>query len=989
MDIFNPSFYNFTPFMLPLLVASAITLFLAYIGFKRRSSPEAPPFVAMMIAVSIWSLFYMLELFGATIETKILWAKLQYLPISITPVFWFIIALGYTGRRRIASHYLFKLIFILPTITFLLALTNSPGGGAPGHDLIWTTILFSPEQVFPSLELTHGSWFWIHVLYSYPMMLYGTILLLYFVFRSKELFAGQGITIMLGAMAPWLGNAIYLSGFSSNVDFTPFAFTITGIALGWGFFRHHFMVVVPVARDFVIEEMPDCLLVFDQDNRLIDINSAARELLTVSARERVIGKSARDLLSGFPELLDACEDPSVRKCEVALEINSRERYFLLGKSPITPEKSKRLPGAVLLLHEITDRKLAELKRAESESMFRALFENATDGIYIKDTTLKYTRVNRAMSRVLGLSMDNILGVTDADLPGLDAGEKNMEEDRAVLEGQVRQVETRRILGGEERTFHTVKVPIKGDKGGIIGLCGIARDITERKMLEQEKERTLAQINSIMNTVPAGLVLLDDSRRILALNAAGGKYMSLLSSAGTGDRLDRLGNVNLAEIIDTSSETGNRSEVRISGPLERIFEIDVYGMDEESSMGSLVLVLQDVTEERYIRSRMDSQDRLAAIGQLAGGIAHDFNNLLTVILGYTDILLAQLAPRDAIWRDIETIAQAGEKASTLTGQLLAFSRRQMLKPRIVNLNRIISEMDPMLQRILGEDVELASKLDPLIDSVRADPTHIEQVILNLVVNARDAMPEGGKIVIESSTLLVDESYAAKEPDLEPGRYVVLAIVDTGHGMDDETMDHIFEPFFTTKKEKGTGLGLSTVYGIIRQSEGHIAVFSKPDGGTTFRILLPGVQEEEEKSAEEPQQRREEFSGSESVLVAEDELEVKKLAVKSLKALGYSVYSAENGEKALELIEARKGDLDLLVTDVIMPVLGGHELVSRVREAFPEIKILFISGYTDSPVIHNEIISSGLDFLQKPFTPLELARTIRKILDSDTGKTKKTD
>jgi len=965
--------------MLPLLAASIIGLFLVYIGFKRRTSAEAPSFMALTLSVSLWSLFYSLELLGATVETKIFWAKLQYLPIAFTPVAWMIVALGYAGRRRIYTHYLFKLIFIIPSITFLFALTNTPGGGAPGHDLIWTVISFSTAQAFPSLELSHGSWFWVHVLYSYPLMLVGTILLLHFVFRSKELFAGQGIAIMLGALTPWLSNVIYLSGFSSNVDFTPFAFTITGVTLGWGFFRYHLLLVVPVARDFVIEEMPDSLLVFDPSGRLVDINAAARSVLAVSTRKRVIGRSARFLLSEHPELLNAYEDASVSRCEVALTINGGDRYFLVGKSPITREKSRRLPGTVLLLHEITDTKLAELQRAKSEGMFRAVFETATDGIYIKDTALKYTRINKAMSRLLGLNMDVILGATDAELPGHESAGTSMEEDRAVLEGQIRQVELRKIVDGNERIFHIVKVPIRDDDGGIVGLCGIARDITARKILEQEKERMLAQINSLMNTVPAGLVLLDDSRKILAHNMAGEKYLDVLSATGLGQRLRKLGGVAFDELVEATQDPANRCEVKTSGDLEQFFEVNIYGMEEDSSVGSLVLVLQDVTEEKYIRSRIDSQDRLAAIGQLAGGVAHDFNNLLTVILGYTDILLSQLDPRDTIRRDIETIAQAGERASSLTSQLLAFSRRQMLKPRILNLNRIISEMDAMLERVIGEDVELVSKLNPLIDSIHADPMHIEQVILNMVVNARDAMPDGGQITIETSTVTVNELFAAKEPDLEAGRYVSLLISDTGHGMDSDTVSHIFEPFYTTKKAKGTGLGLSTVYGIIRQSGGHISVFSKENQGTTFRIMLPGVQEEEDRPREEPLQRREEFSGSETVLVTEDDVEVNNLAVKSLKALGYTVYSAENGKKALELIEARDGELDLLVTDVIMPVLGGHELVRQVRESYPGMKILYMSGYTDSPVIHNEILASGLDLLQKPFTPLELSKRIRKVLD----------
>jgi two-component system, cell cycle sensor histidine kinase and response regulator CckA len=374
-------------------------------------------------------------------------------------------------------------------------------------------------------------------------------------------------------------------------------------------------------------------------------------------------------------------------------------------------------------------------------------------------------------------------------------------------------------------------------------------------------------------------------------------------------------------------------------------------------------------------------KMEAIGQLAGGIAHDFNNLLTAIGGYSEMSIRQLQAEDPLRHNLEEIKKAGDRAAALTRQLLAFSRKQVLQPKVLDLNSIVSEMEKMLRRLIGEDLELGTALDPELGSIKADPGQIEQVIMNLAVNARDAMPAGGKLTIETENVTLNEGYAEQHLAVAPGAYVMLAVTDTGTGMDEKTKTRIFEPFFTTKEVgKGTGLGLSTVYGIVKQSGGNISLHSEVGRGTTFKIYLPLIDEgaPEYKRSPEPE---ESLKGSETILLAEDEEIVRNLLRDVLKRYGYQVLEATNGGAAFLICERYEGAIHLLLTDVIMPEMSGRDLENRLRQLRPEMKVLYMSGYMDDSIVQHGIIDSAIPFLQKPFTTEALARKVRAVLQTD--------
>ena len=413
------------------------------------------------------------------------------------------------------------------------------------------------------------------------------------------------------------------------------------------------------------------------------------------------------------------------------------------------------------------------------------------------------------------------------------------------------------------------------------------------------------------------------------------------------------------------------------------EIRQPDRDLLAMMADIGVKLGQFIEQRQLEGQLRQSQKMEAIGQLAGGIAHDFNNVLTVITGYSQLLLARLDPGHPLRVELEEIRKAGERAAALTRQLLAFSRRQVLEPKVLHLNEILASIEGMVRRLIGEDIEMAVLSSPALHPIKADPGQIEQVIVNLAVNARDAMPQGGKLTIETADVELDQIRTGKDVTIPAGHYVMLAVSDTGHGMDGATKAHIFEPFFTTKeKGKGTGLGLATVYGIVKQSDGYITVYSEPDRGATFKIYLPRA----EAAPEVPELKvfRESLDGSETVLVVEDEDTIRSLASNVLQSHGYRVLEALSARDAMRLSEKEGGAIDLLLTDVVMPQISGRELAERLLVLRPGIKVLFMSGYTDDAVIRHGVLQEGTAFLQKPFVPNDLARKVREVLDATHGR-----
>jgi PAS domain S-box-containing protein len=415
---------------------------------------------------------------------------------------------------------------------------------------------------------------------------------------------------------------------------------------------------------------------------------------------------------------------------------------------------------------------------------------------------------------------------------------------------------------------------------------------------------------------------------------------------------------------------------------RIMECAGVNHIPDPSVGAIVVNARDITDRRKLEEQLRQSQKMEAIGQLAGGVAHDFNNLLTAILGYCNLMLDDIPPEDPLRADLEEIHSAGERAAGLTRQLLAFSRRQMLQPQIVDINTIVQQLEKLLRRLISEDVELVTALAPELPRVRVDPASFEQILVNLAVNARDAMPVGGRLTIETASVELDEAYAIAHVTVRPGRYVMLAVSDTGQGMDAATRARVFEPFFTTKEQgKGTGLGLATVYGMVKQSGGYIWVYSEPGRGTAFKVYLPPAEQRSDAQHEHPGRRQTDTTqGWETVLLVEDEDAVRALAREVLRRHGYVVLEARHGVDAVRVAERHTDAIHLMVTDVVMPHMSGRDLAQRLSTVRPRMKVLFMSGYTDHAVMHRDL-TPGSAFIQKPFTPEAFARAVRTVLDAE--------
>ncbi len=510
---------------------------------------------------------------------------------------------------------------------------------------------------------------------------------------------------------------------------------------------------------------------------------------------------------------------------------------------------------------------------------------------------------------------------------------------------------------------------------------VATEAAHRALLGSE-----AKFARAFNANPSGMAITTLEGRVVDVNEAFLRTLGYTRDEAVGRTTVELG-------LWRSPDDRARA-IQAAQTLGRVQTIEIEARTKESAKRTLlysaelieldgvphVLVLTtDITERRQLEEQLRQAVKMEAVGRLAGGIAHDFNNLLTAIIGSADLLLEDLDPSSPARDDVTEIRRAGDRAAQLTHQLLAFSRRQPLTPRVIDVNALVAEMDRLLRRLIGEDIEFRTVLATDLGPVRADAGQLEQVIMNLAVNARDAMPRGGKLTIETANAELDEAYAREHVTVRPGSAVMIAVSDTGTGMDPQTLAHIFEPFFTTKEVgKGTGLGLATVYGIVKQSGGHVWVYSEPGRGTAFKIYLPRVTEAVEGvgAATAPTT----LQGNETILVVENEAPVRELTRRMLEAKGYTVLTAAAPADALALVERHAAPIHLAVTDVVLPGMDGPELARRLEQAQPGLRVLFVSGYANEAIVHQGVLDPGVAYLPKPFTADALARKVREVIDA---------
>jgi len=651
-----------------------------------------------------------------------------------------------------------------------------------------------------------------------------------------------------------------------------------------------------------------------------------------------------------------------------------------------------------LLIDITDRKQAETELRQIEEQLQRILRTAPVILFAIDASGTFTLSAGSGLKDLGLKPGEVVGRSVSDV---------YRGNSVILD------HVRRAQSGEEftaidevpavgRVFQTSWAPATDSTGHPAGVIGVATDITEVRKSEEALRRSEERYRIFLAQSSEGIFRIEFTPEVpvtacvgeqLTLSLANGHIAecndALAKMYGFGSATEMLGR-RLCELpsADKFVREFITNEYRISGFQAArsrehggpaVFQITMVGIVEGGHLVRAWAIQRDVSERVRLEEQLRSIQQLEAIGRLAGGVAHDFNNILSVILGHAQLVQEEGDVSEHTKAGLGHIRRAAERAASLTQQLLAFSRKQVLQPKVLDLNEIVVDTQKMLSRVIGEDIALVTHLHPSLAGVKADRSQLEQVLMNLALNARDAMPQGGRLKMETANVELDEVFAAENIGTVPGHYVLLTVTDTGHGMTPETLEHLFEPFFTTKGPgKGTGLGLATVHGVVKQSGGHILVRSEVGKGSCFQIYLP-AETDTPPGQIEGKLTGDATGGTETVLIVEDQPELREITRIFLHEYGYNVLEAGNASDALRLVAEPGTTIDLMLTDVIMPGLSGRQLVEQVQSTRPAMKVIYMTGYTDDMVVHHKVLEPGVDLLQKPFTRDQLVRTVRSVLD----------
>ena len=743
--------------------------------------------------------------------------------------------------------------------------------------------------------------------------------------------------------------------------------------------------------DSALDSLPGIFYLFDQEGRFLRWNRNFQEISEYSAEE-IAAMHPTAFFTGDDQILiaeritRAVTHGSTDAEAVFTTKSGREIPYYFTGHLLVVDGENYLVGMGI---DISERKAMEGALRESERRFRLLFERNMAAVYRTTPEGVILDCNAAFIEMLGYNSLEDLRSHQAQ----ELYHENTEREEFIAELQAKGTLTNYECRLKRKDGSTVwlleNVSYIADQNGEPPVIqGTSIDITKRKIADEELRQSEAKYHSLVDHSNDAIYLLHDEK----FEVINSKFKELLGV--TQEEVMRP-DFSLLNLVAPKSremilERGRR--VARGEPIDQNYEFtaltrDGREVEVEVSVAHIPYrggtatqgILRDVTNRKRLEAELLQAQKMEAVGRLAGGVAHDFNNIMTCILGNADLALSELAPDNNLREFLDEIITSGNRAAALTRQLLAFSRRQMLQPVVLDLNELVSDLEKMLRRLIGEDVELLTVLQTGVGCVRADPGQLEQVLLNLALNARDAMPRGGRLTIEISGQKLEQKFIHRQVTIPPGSYVVLAVSDSGMGMDEDTQDKIFEPFFTTKDVgEGTGLGLSMVFGSVQQSGGCITVSSEPGQGTTFTIYLPLVNEKPRRAeVEGPAQDTK--PGRETVLVVEDDLRVLQLVRIVLRQNGYTVLQAENGAEAIQHLEGREEPVELLITDVVMPRMSGRELAERVLHMHPKMKVIYTSGYTGNTIFQKGGLDADAIFLPKPFTPQALVSKVREVLD----------
>ena len=743
-----------------------------------------------------------------------------------------------------------------------------------------------------------------------------------------------------------------------------------------------------------MEHSPIYVFFKDKNIRTLRLSKNYEAMLGVPMAE-MLGKTMDALFPSELAKKMVADDMRIMKEGKAITIEEElnSRFYSTIKFPILIEGKPRFLAGFTI--DITERKRAEEELHRTNELFRSAFEEAPGGMCLVNPEGRFLRVNNAFCLMLERPESELLDMTFMDVTHPEDRSASREWVGQILAGEdVPKTLEKRYLrkSGHVMWGMVGSYLLRSDDGAPLLFITHIQDITERKRTEEALLESETRYRSIFDSSTDGIVIIDpDTATMIDFNQQ--------ACTQLGYTREEFGCLKISDIdlLDGTEEVKARIQKVIKTGYDEFETLhrtkhgeqrNVHVTVQYISIGGKSVqhcICRDITERKHaeaekerLQVQLQQAMKMEAVGRLAGGVAHDFNNLLTVIMGYSELLLKKIGKESPMHGQVEEIKRAGERAASLTQQLLAFSRKQIIEPKVVHLDHLVAEMHKMLTRLIGEEIALQATTGKSLGSVKIDPGQFQQILMNLVVNARDAMPGGGKIVIETANVDLGEEYCAAHPYVTPGRFVMLSVSDTGQGMSEEVKAFIFEPFFTTKERgSGTGLGLATTYGAVHQAGGSIEVYSEVGIGTTFKVFLPRVEEEAILVNDD---RPTDLSvGTETVMIVEDEGILRNLCVQILEQMGYRVLQARNGIEAIAEVQRYGDRIDLLLTDVVMPGMNGSELATRLVLHNPEMKVLFTSGYTEDVISHHGVLAEGVSFIGKPYTPLALARKVREVLD----------
>ncbi len=706
--------------------------------------------------------------------------------------------------------------------------------------------------------------------------------------------------------------------------------------------------------------------------------------------------------SDLPQLLRAIHAAvhggNVYHVEYRITLKNKQVRWLAERGQVIRNPRNIIVGLQGFITDIHDLKLAENERYVAEEKYRDLFTNAVEGIFRSSLEGRYLSVNPALAAMYGYdSAEELIQQMDDLSVQLYAEPGRRAEFVQIMlrHGRVEKFESEVITRQGQRIWISENARVvRGTDGGILCFEGTVVDISERRVSVQRLASEKNLLRALIDHWPDAIYAKDHLGNYTLSNMTHTHSLGMHSSKEIEGRktsdfflASRAAELEAEDlqVLATGVSVLNREELRQDAGNSKqswvlISKIPIMG--DHGRVQGLVSVTRDISEHKRLEMQLNHSQKMEAIGRLAGGVAHDFNNILTAILGYSDLIANDRALPENTRSNVREITAGAMRAAALTQQLLAFSRKQNIRPSVLNLNEVILKLENMLHRLIGENISLRTRLDGALSPIKADSGQLEQVLVNMVVNARDAMPKGGRLTIETRDMQLDESFTSRYSDLTPGAYARISISDNGEGIPREIQSHIFEPFFTTKGQgKGTGLGLATCYGIIKQNGGHVSVYSEVGSGTTFNIYLPALEGEAPLEIVKPDTCSGALPGGhEVVLLVEDDAAVRVLTTSLLMEFGYRVLSAVDGQEALEMVRKQVDPpIDLVLTDVVMPNLGGRELALHLSELAPHIKVLFSSGYNEEAIHHQGLLEGKHAFLQKPYSAMDLATAMRSLLD----------